>query len=78
AIRAVGGLDVYRLVHVSFHHHLACVVELLPDLTGLVHIYGVEDAQAPLSSIREGQRVLVGEADILGNASQNERLLDRG
>ncbi|AKF46849.1 TIM barrel protein [Pseudomonas syringae] len=78
AIKAVGGLDVYRLVHDTFHHHLAGEVELFPELTGLVHISGVEDAQAPLNSIRDGHRVLVGEGDILGNASQIERLLDSG
>ncbi|KTB64086.1 xylose isomerase [Pseudomonas viridiflava ICMP 13104] len=78
AIRAVGGLDVYRLVHDTFHHHLAGEVELFPELTGLVHISGVEDAQAPLNSIRDGHRVLVGDADILGNAAQIERLLDGG
>ncbi|RMS46639.1 Inosose isomerase [Pseudomonas coronafaciens pv. coronafaciens] len=78
AIKAVGGLDVYRLVHDTFHHHLAGEVELFPELTGLVHISGVEDAQAPLNSIRDGHRVLVGEADILGNVAQIERLLDSG
>ncbi|PYD09473.1 MULTISPECIES: TIM barrel protein [Pseudomonas syringae group] len=78
AIKAVGGLDVYRLVHDTFHHHLAGEVELFPELTGLVHISGVEDAQTPLNSIRDGHRVLVGESDILGNASQIERLLDSG
>ncbi|MCF5354171.1 xylose isomerase, partial [Pseudomonas syringae] len=30
------------------------------------------------NSIRDGHRVLVGEGDILGNASQIERLLDSG
>ncbi|WP_122422569.1 TIM barrel protein [Pseudomonas viridiflava] len=78
AIKQVGGLDVFRLVHDTFHHHLAGEVELFPELTGLVHISGVEDADAPLNSIRDGHRVLVGEADILGNASQIERLLGGG
>src|SRR3546814_6144222 len=32
------------------------------------------DAQAPLTTIRDGHRVLVGEADILGNAAQIEAL----
>ncbi|CAM3386764.1 xylose isomerase [Pseudomonas floridensis] len=78
AIRNVGGLDVFRLVHDTFHHHLAGEVELFPELTGLVHISGVEDAEAPLNSIRDGHRVLVGEADILGNAAQIGRLLGGG
>jgi 2-keto-myo-inositol isomerase len=78
AIKAIGGLDVFRLVHDTFHHHLACEHEFFPELTGLVHISGVEDAQAPLSSIRDGHRVLVGEADILGNAAQIDTLLSTG
>jgi 2-keto-myo-inositol isomerase len=78
AIKAIGGLDVYRLVHDTFHHHLAGEQEFFPELTGLVHISGVEDAEAPLASIRDGHRVLVGEGDILGNAMQIERLLASG
>ncbi|QHF02857.1 MULTISPECIES: TIM barrel protein [Pseudomonas syringae group] len=78
AIKSVGALDVFRLVHDTFHHHLAGEVEVFPELTGLVHISGVEDAGAPLNSIRDGHRVLVGDADILGNAAQIERLLGGG
>ncbi len=78
AIKGVGALDVFRLVHDTFHHHLAGEVEVFPELTGLVHISGVEDAEAPLNSIRDGHRVLVGDADILGNAAQIERLLGGG
>ncbi|WP_371356503.1 TIM barrel protein [Pseudomonas chlororaphis] len=78
AIRAIGGLDVFRLVHDTFHHHLAGEQEFFPELTGLVHISGVEDREAPLASIRDGHRVLVGEGDILGNAAQIETLLERG
>ncbi|MFW0753882.1 TIM barrel protein [Pseudomonas sp. H11T01] len=78
AIKAIGGLDVFRLVHDTFHHHLASEHEFFPELTGLVHISGVEDAEAPLATIRDGHRVLVGEADILGNAAQIDTLLSTG
>jgi 2-keto-myo-inositol isomerase len=78
AIKAIGGLDVFRLVHDTFHHHLASEHEFFPELTGLVHISGVEDAEAPLASIRDGHRVLVGEGDILGNAAQIDSLLSSG
>jgi len=78
AIKAIGGLDVFRLVHDTFHHHLASEHEFFPELTGLVHISGVEDAEAPLATIRDGHRVLVGEGDILGNAAQIETLLATG
>ncbi len=78
AIKVVGGLDVFRLVHDTFHHHLAGESEFFPELTGLVHISGVEDAEAPLATIRDGHRVLVGEGDILGNAAQIDTLLSGG
>ncbi len=66
------------MVHDTFHHHLANEHEFFPELTGLVHISGVEDAEAPLNSIRDGHRVLVGEGDILGNAAQIDTLLSTG
>ncbi|SFX79711.1 MULTISPECIES: TIM barrel protein [unclassified Pseudomonas] len=66
--------DVFRLVHDTLHHHLAGERECFAELTGLVHISGVEDALAPLATIRDGHRVLVGEGDILGNAAQIEAL----
>jgi 2-keto-myo-inositol isomerase len=78
AIKATGGLDVFRVVHDTFHHHLADEKEFFADLTGLVHISGVEDGDVPLANIRDGHRVLVGEADILGNAAQIDRLLSNG
>lgn len=78
AIKATGGLDVFRLVHDTFHHHLAGEQEFFPELTGLVHISGVEDVEAPLATIRDGHRVLVAEADIFGTAAQIDILLSAG
>ncbi|WP_324733119.1 TIM barrel protein [Pseudomonas paeninsulae] len=78
AIKAVGGLDVFRLVHDTFHHHLAGEQEFFSELTGLVHISGVEDRQLLLGEIRDGHRVLVDAADILGNAAQIQHLLAAG
>lgn len=78
AIKAVGGLDVFRLIHDTFHHHLAGEQEFFPEMTGLVHISGVEDGEVPLADIRDGHRVLVGDADILGNAPQLRELLAQG
>ncbi len=67
-----------HLVHDTFHHHLAGEQAFFAPLTGLVHICGVEDADAPLNSIRDGHRVRVGEGDILGNAAQIDSLLGSG
>ena len=78
AIKSIGGLDVFRVVHDTFHHHLAGEHEFFPELTGLVHISGVEDHDAPLNAIGDGHRVLVGEGDILGNAVQIDTLLSTG
>ncbi|MDX3978310.1 TIM barrel protein [Shinella sp.] len=78
AIKAVGGEQTFRLVHDTFHHHLAGEPDLFADLTGLVHISGVEDAAVAVSDMRDGHRVLVGPADRLGNISQIKALLAAG
>jgi 2-keto-myo-inositol isomerase len=69
---------VFRLVHDTFHHHLAGEDIFFPNLTGLVHISGVEDADLPVDQMRDGHRVLVGDADRLGNVRQLRELLARG
>ena len=78
AIKAVGGERTFRLVHDTFHHHLAGEPELFAALTGLVHISGVEDAAIGVSDMRDGHRVLVGPQDRLGNISQIKGLLAEG
>ncbi|WP_439624302.1 TIM barrel protein [Shinella sp.] len=78
AIKAVGGEQTFRLVHDTFHHHLAGEPDLFVDLTGLVHISGVEDPAVSVSDMRDGHRVLVGPADRLGNISQIKALLAAG
>jgi 2-keto-myo-inositol isomerase len=72
------GLPAFRLVHDTFHHAIAGEEEIFPARTGLVHISGVDDPSLPFSSLRDGQRVLVGPRDRLGNAEQLRRLLDGG
>lgn len=70
AIDALGLADRFRVVHDTFHHHLAGETEMFPTRTGIVHISGVEDRETPLSAIRDPHRVLVGPLDILGNKAQ--------
>ncbi|CAM2155705.1 2-keto-myo-inositol isomerase [Pararobbsia alpina] len=77
-IYAAGGERVFKLVHDTFHHHLSGEDIFYPDLTGLVHISGVEDDGLPVGRMRDGHRVLVGEADQLGNIRQLKTLLRRG
>lgn len=70
AIDAVNGRDVFRLTHDTFHHHLAGEPDLFPELTGLIHISGVEDPAVAVSDMRDSHRVLVGPQDRLDNIGQ--------
>lgn len=74
AIRAVGGEDTFRLVHDTFHHELAGEEEIFPDLTGLVHISGVDNPDLAVDDMRDGHRVLVTARDRLGNVAQIREL----
>jgi 2-keto-myo-inositol isomerase len=78
AIHEARGEDRFRLVHDTFHHHLAGEDLFFPEWTGLVHVSGVEDPALPLERMRDGHRVLVGTADRLGNVRQLQTLFSRG
>jgi 2-keto-myo-inositol isomerase len=78
AICEVGGNATFALVHDTFHHHLAGENTFFPELTGLVHISGVEDQALAVADMRDGHRVLVGPADRLGNMGQLRTLLTAG
>lgn len=78
AIAAAGGGDVYRLVHDTFHHHLAGETALFPAETGLVHISGVADPAVMVADMLDAHRVLVDDADRLGNLPQIRALLAAG
>jgi 2-keto-myo-inositol isomerase len=78
AIYDAAGERNFRLVHDTFHHHLSGEDIFFPDLTGLVHVSGVEDRGLPVGRMRDGHRVLVGAADQLGNIRQLTTLLARG
>ena len=68
----------FKLVHDTFHHHLAGEDLFFPEWTGLVHISGVDDKAVSVADMRDGHRVLVGSADRLGNVTQLRRLLGAG
>jgi 2-keto-myo-inositol isomerase len=70
AIEAVGGADVFRVVHDTFHHHVAGETKMFPKMTGLVHISGVADATATVGTMRDPHRVLVSADDRIGNVEQ--------
>lgn len=78
AIDAIGGKACFKLVHDTFHHHLAGEPEFFPDLTGLVHISGVTNPSVSIGNMRDPHRVLVDENDRLGNVDQIRTLLKQG
>lgn len=79
AAEAIDGIDgPFKLVHDTFHHHLAGEADLFPALTGLVHISGVTDGAVQVDDMRDPHRVLVDEADRLDNAGQIRALSKAG
>jgi 2-keto-myo-inositol isomerase len=78
AIDAAQGRGVFKLTHDTFHHHLAGEAAIFPELTGLIHISGVDDQSVSLRDIRDSHRVLVGSRDRLGNVDQIDALLSGG
>ncbi|MBY5568368.1 TIM barrel protein [Rhizobium leguminosarum] len=77
-IRELGTESTFRLVHDTFHHHLAGEAATFPDLTGLVHISGVDDPAVSVADMRDSHRVLVNTDDLLDNAGQVRALLQAG
>jgi 2-keto-myo-inositol isomerase len=78
AIYDAAGERRFRLVHDTFHHHLSGENIFYPDLTGLVHVSGVEDRDLAVDRMRDGHRVLVGANDRLDNIGQLDTLFARG
>lgn len=78
AIDAAHGRDVFRLTHDTFHHHLAGEPDVFPELTGLIHISGVDDPTVSVRDMRDSHRVLVGPHDRLGNLQQIAALRSAG
>ena len=69
-IDEVGGGDLFKLVHDTFHHYLAGGGAIFPERTGIVHISGVIDRDLALEEIADAHRILVDEGDRLGNVEQ--------
>lgn len=70
AIRSLGADGTFKIVHDTFHHHLAGEPDIFPDQTGLVHISGVADRDLGLAEIRDAHRVLIDGHDRLDNIGQ--------
>lgn len=78
AIEAAGGEGTFRLLHDTFHHHLASETEVFADWTGLVHISGVVDPDVAVADMLDAHRVLVDGRDRLENLPQIRALRKGG
>lgn len=78
AIEAADGRGTYKLVHDTFHHHLAGETAFYPEWTGLVHISGVTDPEVAVDDMLDAHRVLVDSADRLENIGQMKALTASG
>jgi 2-keto-myo-inositol isomerase len=78
AIEAVGGRGHFKLVHDTFHHHLASEKDYFPEYTGIVHISGVVDPSLQVDELEDEHRILVDGGDRLGNIEQIRSLLASG
>jgi 2-keto-myo-inositol isomerase len=78
AITEAGDDGTYKLLHDTFHHHLAGETEFYPGRTGLVHISGVVDPALAVSEMLDAHRVLVDATDRLENIPQIRALIAAG
>ena len=78
AITEAGDDGTYKLVHDTFHHHLAGETQFYPNRTGLVHISGVVDPGVAVADMLDAHRVLVDAGDRLENRAQIRAMLDAG
>lgn len=77
-IQALNLSSRFALVHDTFHHQGAGDANLFADMTGLVHISGLEDSTVSFEEMLDEHRVLVSEQDRLDNVGQLKRLLTSG
>ncbi len=77
-IEALNADHCIKLVHDTFHHHLAGGGPVFPDHTGIVHVSGVAVTDIPAREMTDQHRLLVDGQDRLGSVHQVEALLASG
>jgi len=77
-IEALGAENHIKLIHDTFHHHLAGGGPVFAAQTGLVHISGVVEPDISVREMGDEHRVLVDSRDRLGNLAQIEQLMAAG
>jgi 2-keto-myo-inositol isomerase len=78
AIDAVGGAKRFKVTHDTFHHFVAGEREVFADRTGLIHVSGVTDIRYTAATMRDAQREMVDENDMIDNRGQVRRLIEAG
>lgn len=76
-IIAVSSETRFKIVHDTFHHHLADGGPVFAAHTAMVHISGVTAPIAP-AQMTDADRGLVEAGDVLGNIDQLTALIDDG
>ncbi|MEM9604981.1 MAG: TIM barrel protein [Pseudomonadota bacterium] len=74
AIEALGLGARYKLVHDTFHHHLASEPAVFAEHTAVVHVSGVAEPGLARADMSDAHRVLVDADDVLGNREQLAQL----
>jgi 2-keto-myo-inositol isomerase len=69
-IEALDARVYIKLVHDTFQHVLSGGGAIFPDHTGMVHISGISDLDAPMNDKLDLQRGLVDQHDRLGTVEQ--------
>jgi 2-keto-myo-inositol isomerase len=77
-IDAMEASSTFRLIHDTFHHHIAGGGPVLAGHTGLVHISGVTDGDVAASDMTDAHRVLIDRRDRLANLDQIAALMAGG
>ncbi len=78
AINAVGGAKRFKVTHDTFHHFVAGETETFAAQTGLIHVSGVVDKKHTAATMRDAQRVLVDNQDMIDNRGQVQSLMAGG
>ncbi|NKB27362.1 MAG: hypothetical protein GKR99_07330 [Rhodobacteraceae bacterium] len=73
-IDAIGAGDIFKLIHDTFHHHLAGGGAIFAAHTGLVHVSGVTDPSLKPAQMCDAHRGHVDADDNLGNLLQIKTL----
>lgn len=77
AIEVLGARHCFKLIHDTFHHHVAGGGPIFADYTALVHVSGVAVPMA-VNRMQDADRGLVDQNDQLGNIAQLQQLFKGG